>query len=92
MVVVVRQPAETFSSMDLVFRARMLRLGTDQCIVQTLMVALGTSLKRNRFLPNCSRRTRFLFPKVVDQLQLLLVHPAGHCDQQKTGTDPGISS
>jgi hypothetical protein len=24
-----------------------------------------------------------LFPKVVDQLQLLLVHPAGHCVQQE---------
>jgi hypothetical protein len=30
-----------------------------------------------------------LFPKVVDQLELLLVHPAGHCDQQEPERVPG---
>jgi hypothetical protein len=40
-VVIIQQPAETFPPMHFAFAARMLRLGTYQCIVQTLVVALA---------------------------------------------------
>jgi hypothetical protein len=36
----VEQPAETFPPVHFAFAAHMLRLGTDQCIGQTLVVAL----------------------------------------------------
>src|SRR6516225_5803582 len=44
-VVVVQPPAETFPPMHFAFAARMLRLETDQCIVQTLVVALAMVMR-----------------------------------------------
>ena len=44
-VVVVQQPAETFPPMHFAFAARMLRLGTDQRIVQPLVVALAMVMR-----------------------------------------------
>src|SRR6516164_11008083 len=44
-VVVVQEPAETFPPMHFAFVACMLRLGTDPCIVQTLVVALAMVMR-----------------------------------------------
>ena len=44
-VIIVQQPTATFPSMHFAFTARTLRLGTDQCIVQTLVVALAMVLR-----------------------------------------------
>src|ERR1700720_3955451 len=44
-VLVVQHPAETFPPMHFTLGARTLRLGTDQCIGQTLVVALAMVMR-----------------------------------------------